>query len=125
MRLFAILRVIGVFLSTASLFGLLMFWTTNNPVAVGVPIALLMLSLIPASKLKTYRWLLLVIATVLVIISYSVAGVPFLDVKDDILARLLHFSELLLICVFILRTFIKNAKGMSEKDSKGQVEPKF
>jgi hypothetical protein len=56
-----------------------------------------------------------------VIISYSVAGVPFLDLKDDILARLLHFSELLLICVFILRTFIKNRKGISEKDSKAGI----
>jgi len=121
MRPFGILKVIGVFLSTASLFGLLMFWSTNNPAAVGVPIALLMLSLFSSSKFKTYPWLLVIAIILVIILSYSVAGVPFLDLKDDIFARLLHFSELLLICVFILRAFIRNCKCMSGKDSKARI----
>lgn len=110
MRLFGILRIIGFFLSTASLFGLIMFWSTNNPVAAGVPIALLMLSIVSVSKLKSCPWLL-VTAPVLVIVSYSVAGIQFLDAKDDILARLLHFTEFLLICIFILQAFIINPKS--------------
>lgn len=103
MRLFGILRVIGVFLSASNLFGLLMFWTTNNLAAMGVPLALLMLSSISASKLKAHPWIL-IIAAIFAIASYAVAGVPFLNKSDDIIARLLHFSELLLICVFILRS---------------------
>jgi len=116
MRLFAILRVIGVFLSASSLFGLLMFWTTNNPASAGVPLALLILSLVSTSKLKSYPWLLVTI-TILVIVSYSIAGMPFLNTRDDIIARLLHFAELLLICVFILQSFIKSPKNVPEQDT--------
>lgn len=121
MRLFGILRVIGVFLSASSLFGLLMFWTTTNPAAAGVPLALLMLSLVSASKLKAHPWLL-IIALILVIVSYSVAGVPFLNTRDDVVARLLHFTQLLLICVFILQLFIKSPKNGPEQGNSREAQ---
>jgi len=122
MRLFGILRVIGVFLSASSLFGLLMFWTTNNPAAAGVPLALLMLSLVSASKFKAHPWLL-IIAPILVIMSYMVAGVPFLNTRDDVVARLFHFTELLLICVFILQSFIKSPKNGPEQGNSREGQP--
>lgn len=106
MRLLFILRIIGVFLSASSLFGLLMFWTTNNPASAGVPLALLVLSLVSTSKLVTRPWVLIAV-TILVSASYAIAGVPFLNTSDDVIARLLHFAELLLICVFVLSTLVQ------------------
>jgi hypothetical protein len=99
-----------------------MFWTTNNPAAAGVPLALLMLSLVSASKFKAHPWLL-IIAPILVIVSYSIAGVPFLNTRDDVVARLLHFTELLLICFLILQSFIKNPKNGPEQGNSKEGQP--
>ena len=42
------------------------------------------------------------IAVVLVILSYTLAGIPFLNVRVDAVARVLHFIEFFLICAFVL-----------------------
>jgi len=97
------LRIVGAFLAASSLFGLLMFWSTNHPAAAGVPLSLLLMSLISASRIKAHP-LMLIIAIVLVILSYALAGIPFLNTQDDTVARLLHFIELLLICILIFRS---------------------
>ena len=53
---------------------------------------------------------LLIIAAALVIVSYAIAGVPFLNTRDDIVARSLHFSELMLICIFILQAVLRQPR---------------
>jgi len=103
--IFLTLRILGAFIATSSLFGLLMFWSTNHPAAVGIPLTLLLLSLTSTDRMKSYPWLLIV-AIVIVIASYALAGVPFLNMQDDLVARFLHLAELLLIIVFVLRSAI-------------------
>jgi hypothetical protein len=95
------LRIIGAFLAASSLFGLIMFWSTTHPAAAGIPLTLLLLSLTSVARIKKYPWLL-IIAVFLVIFSYTLAGIPFLNVHIDAVARVLHFIEFLLVCVFVL-----------------------
>jgi hypothetical protein len=111
--IFIIVRLLGAFFALSGLFGLLMFWSTNHPAAAGVPLALLLLSLTPKPVIKSHPWLLIV-AVILVFISYIMAVVPFLNAEDDFVARLLHFSELLLICILIFGSIIPG-KGQSNK----------
>lgn len=96
-----VLRIIGAFLATSSLFGLIMFWSTTHPAAAGIPLTLLLLSLTSVARMKKYPWIL-IIAVVLVILSYTLAGIPFLNVRVDAVARVLHFIEFFLICAFVL-----------------------
>ena len=107
--IFLVLRIVGVFIAASSLFGLIMFWSTIQLAAAGVPFALLLLSLVPASEIKNKPWLL-VITAIFVILSYSVAGVPFLEIRDDFVARLLHLTEFLLICILALQAFVNSGR---------------
>jgi hypothetical protein len=96
-----------------------MFWATNNPAAVGVPFALLILSVTPKIKLLTNKWLLIVVV-IFVTISYTISGVPFINKQNDTVVRLLHFFQLLLICFFVLHALIKRPSiilGEKNKDN--------
>lgn len=115
--IFFALRILGAFISVSSLFGLLMFLSTNHPASVGVSLSLLLLSLMPTAKMKSHLGLL-IIAIVFVIVSYTVAGVPFLNTHDDIVARLLHVVALLLIIVFVLRAAIMAVRDRTKKKVK-------
>lgn len=95
------LRVVASFLAAAHLLGLVWFGSTNHPAAAGVPIALLLLTLTPEARARV--WVLL-LAVLLALFSYTVAGLPFLDSSNDAGARFLHLVELGLVCVFVWRT---------------------
>jgi len=113
--IYLILRIIGTFLATGHFLGFLMYWSTSQPVAAGIPIALLLLSLTPVAKIKSHPWLLIVVV-ILVTVSYIVAGIQFLNTQEDIVARLLHFIELLLICIFVLYALIKMQGAKPRQD---------
>ena len=82
-----ILKIVGIFLAIGHFLGLLMFWSTNQYMATGIPLSLLMLSLAPVKKTRVHPWLLIVPA-ILIVVSYIMAGFPFLNTQDDAVARL-------------------------------------
>ena len=102
-----ILRVIGIFLALGHFLGLLMFWGTNQHMIIGIPFSLLMISFVPITK-KRRHLLVLIIPAIIIIVSYIMVGVPFLNTQDDTVARLLHFGELLLIFILSLNLVINN-----------------
>ena len=103
----SILRIIGVFLAMGHFLGLLMFWSTIQHMTVGIPLSLLIVSLFPTKRRRLHLWLL-IIPFILIVVSYTIAGVPFLKTQDDSVARLLHFVELLLVFILSLNLVIKN-----------------
>lgn len=107
--IFLIVRCFAIFLAVGDLLGILMFLSTSQPAVAGIPIALLIVSLTPASKLKSRPWLLIIVSA-LVILSYVIAGVPFLNIREGVIARSLHFTELLLIIIFILQAVLNRVR---------------
>lgn len=104
--LIVILRTLAGLLAFASLFGVLAFWSTHHPVSLGVPVAVLLLSLTPVKVIQRMPWLL-GIPLALTVADYSIAGVPFLRESDYGFARFLHFM------VFALGAFLFARAGVS------------
>lgn len=100
------LRMVGVFLSIGHFLGFIMFWNTNQIMSIGIPLSLMILSLANKKNIRATLFLL-IIPAILIVLSYSIAGIPFLNKEDDAVARFLHFIELLLIFTFSLNLILK------------------
>ncbi|MEW6186894.1 MAG: hypothetical protein AB1585_14260 [Thermodesulfobacteriota bacterium] len=98
-------QFIGIFLALGNFVGILMFWNTVHFLSIGVPLSLLIMSLAPCFK-KSIFTILALIALTFGVLSYAFLGIPFLDKQDDVVARLLHFTGLLLILIFIIYLLI-------------------
>ena len=114
-----LLRVVGVFLGLAGFLGAAMFWSSISAPMLGIPCALLLLSLTPRITAETpwYRAVLLLasafLAVAFVVWEFASVGVRFLAPAEDApLVHLLYFGAAVSLFAWNTWHFWRNPSGV-------------
>ena len=94
-RTLQLARWIAGFLACAHIFGIVMFWGTNQLPSLAVPVGLLLVVARPPSAG------IALVTCALVFVGYLFGGIPFLDPELELDVRVMHLVELIAAATFI------------------------